>query len=151
MELISKARSKDRGVPLERTLLGGVQPIWLVGPCCPRYIYRTGGGLRHATRDSPSPQAPPITLPIEGARGRREVCHHVVHLHHSRRQPDPVEARRPPAPASPFTATKSTPRRPRLPRHHRSHGEPELYLLCAATHGWSAPPFCLPLSAFVLD
>ena len=42
LELITKARSKDRAVPLERALIGGVQPIWLVGPRRPRYKEREG-------------------------------------------------------------------------------------------------------------
>ena len=37
LELISRARSKDRTVPLERTLIWSVHPIWLVGPRRPHY------------------------------------------------------------------------------------------------------------------
>jgi hypothetical protein len=43
LELISRARSKDRAVSLECTLIGGVQPIWVVGPCRPRYKEQARG------------------------------------------------------------------------------------------------------------
>jgi len=43
LELISRARSKDRAVPLDHTLIGGVQPIWLVGPRRPCYKERERG------------------------------------------------------------------------------------------------------------
>ena len=64
MELISKARSKDRTVPLERALIGGVQPIWLVGPHRPRYKEQERGRGTDAQVDSryfPLPHPDPIS------------------------------------------------------------------------------------------
>ena len=62
LELISRARSKDQAVPLDRTLIEGAQPIWLVGPRRLHYKERERGrgtdaqvDLRHFPLPHPDP------------------------------------------------------------------------------------------------
>ena len=62
LELISRARSKDRAVPLDHTLIGGVQPMWLVGPRRPCYKERERGRGTDTQDDRhfPLPRPDPI-------------------------------------------------------------------------------------------
>jgi len=56
-------RPKGRvGLP-QRALIGGAQPVWLVGPRRPRYI-EEGWGPGHGTRSSPPPEPTP-QFPID--------------------------------------------------------------------------------------
>ena len=104
-----RARSKDQAGLLEHALIGGVQPIWLVGPYRPRYIERKRGrGMEHEVHYSHNPLPHPTDLRF--ARGRQEappassLLHHDDQIRHSasggpegfcypRRPPSPQDPR----------------------------------------------------------
>ena len=140
------------GLP-HRALIGGAQPVWLVGPCRPRYKEREG--CRGSHNEVRRRHKPLLQKPYRSreACGRREAPqpHHdnlADPISALRRQLLPLEARRAPVPTTPSFTAGSVPRRPRLPRHHWSHGAPgRLQLLCAASCGWFGPPS--PISLFL--
>jgi hypothetical protein len=131
LKLISRALSKDRAVPLDHTLIGGVQPIWLVGPCRPRYKKRErdwGTTLKVHRRHNSLP------LPCRSKVSARPTESATTSL--------------------PMAAAGSAPPQPRLPRRHWSNGAPELILAHSTRRRWSAPPLtslslCLYLSIVV--
>ena len=65
-------RPKGRVELPHRALIGGAQPVWLVGPCRPRYKEREGcrGSHYEVRRHKPLPQKP---YRSREARGRREA------------------------------------------------------------------------------
>ena len=109
LELISRARSKDWAVPLERALIGVVHPIWMVGPRRPRYKERERGRGTDAKVGTPLLSSPTSRSDLgkrkanEKLHQQRDV-HHDDRIRHSRPRPIPQEARRRPLPASPIAA-----------------------------------------------
>ena len=101
--------------PLEHALIGGVQPIWLVGPRRPRYIeWERGRGMEHEVHRSHSP----LPHPYWSRVCMRPMGISASVLSTPPRRPDPPQcqwrARGFPLPTSTTVAVGPVPQRPEL-------------------------------------